>query len=1111
MGILITRRRQVVQANAMAAEILRSAVSDLIGKAASTLWPSAQAYQELGAAVTAALADGGRYAGELQVLRADQSLCWCRVTAKSLNPDSDRDGTLWMIEDISERVAVDQALRAAQARLSMTLRVVPDLFSVTRLSDGQLVMMNDGFELLTGWPREQAIGRGTLELGLWCNPSDRDKFTQQLRRDGSVVNSEYDFCKRDGTVFRGLVSGRLFEIDGEDLIALVMRDVTEQRAQEAALRQSQALHQAMFQAVPDYLTVSDLADGRLIEVNAGFERTTGWSRQEAIGRTSIDLQVISADFRNRLMKAMQANQGVVKDFESEVHRKDGSVWSGSGSAAAFSVDGQGYLIGIIRDVTQAKAQAMALSRSYDTIAKIQAIAGMGVWQWHPGADHLLWSHTMFSIFQLANSTPVNAVPGFVGAVPNTLFREKILDEDRTGYDNETREILRTRTFRAAHYRIVRGDGSVRHIRSEGSVELADDGRVVLVFGFLQDVTDQIHAQEQLKRESTYMRAVLDNMPQGTTVFDERLKLKYWNSGFQKIIDLPPSVLRENADFLDLARFNAARGDYGPGNPEDQAQARLALALKFEPHSFERTLPNGMTCLINGRPMYLDGRIAGFVTTYTDISERKRAEEAISKLSLAVEQSTEGVVITNLDAQIEYANESYLRITGYGRDELMGKNPRILQSGKTPRATYDAMWDALARQVPWKGELCNCRKDGSEYYEFVHISPIRQPDGRVTHYVALNEDITEKRRLGEELDLHRNKLEQLVEQRTQELRASHRALETTLGDLKVTQSQLVQSEKMASLGQLVASVAHEINTPIGAIKSSGQSIAVALDQALRDLPTMLRELDESDAVPFQYLLSLLKRPTSYLSSREERAITRELAGALESMDLADARQIASVLAQCRVRPDDLPSIASLLRSARVGSMLDAAFNLAVVLNSAANINVAVESVARIVFALKSFSRVGDRAEAVDADLLENLDMVLTLYSNKFKHGVELVKHIEQTRRLRCFPDELAQVWTNLIHNALQAMGNKGLLTVQLFERDGSACVEIGDTGCGIAAEIRHRIFEPFFTTKATGEGSGLGLDIVNNIVKKHGGRIEVDSVPGEGSVFRVLLPFDGIPP
>jgi signal transduction histidine kinase len=111
-------------------------------------------------------------------------------------------------------------------------------------------------------------------------------------------------------------------------------------------------------------------------------------------------------------------------------------------------------------------------------------------------------------------------------------------------------------------------------------------------------------------------------------------------------------------------------------------------------------------------------------------------------------------------------------------------------------------------------------------------------------------------------------------------------------------------------------------------------------------------------------------------------------------------------------------------------------------------------------------------------------------------------------VRCLPDELNQVWTNLVHNALQAMDHKGTLTVGLSREGGEAVVSIGDTGCGIPEEIRSRIFDAFFTTKAAGEGTGLGLDIVRKIVEKHQGRIEVDSEVGRGTTFTVRLPIAG---
>ena len=122
-----------------------------------------------------------------------------------------------------------------------------------------------------------------------------------------------------------------------------------------------------------------------------------------------------------------------------------------------------------------------------------------------------------------------------------------------------------------------------------------------------------------------------------------------------------------------------------------------------------------------------------------------------KLSLAVEQSPESIVITNLAGEIEYVNEAFVRIAGYSREKLIGRNMRILQSGKTPRATYVELWDALTHGRHWKGDFINRREDGSEYVESAIITPLRQPDGRISHYVAVKEELTDKKRRGRKLD------------------------------------------------------------------------------------------------------------------------------------------------------------------------------------------------------------------------------------------------------------------------------------------------------------------------------------------------------------------------
>jgi signal transduction histidine kinase len=178
-----------------------------------------------------------------------------------------------------------------------------------------------------------------------------------------------------------------------------------------------------------------------------------------------------------------------------------------------------------------------------------------------------------------------------------------------------------------------------------------------------------------------------------------------------------------------------------------------------------------------------------------------------------------------------------------------------------------------------------------------------------------------------------------------------------------------------------------------------------------------------------------------------------------------------------------------------------------MQGANNVNTAVERVIKIVKALKSFSRFNQKAEKIDADLAEGVETVLTIYQAQTKHGVEIVRNYEAIPLLHCLPDELVQVWTNLIHNAMQAMKYQGTLTLGVRTEGQFAVVSVTDTGCGIPDDIRDKIFDAFFTTKPTGEGSGLGLDIVNKIIHKHNGRIELWSEVGVGSTFTVFLPID----
>jgi signal transduction histidine kinase len=321
----------------------------------------------------------------------------------------------------------------------------------------------------------------------------------------------------------------------------------------------------------------------------------------------------------------------------------------------------------------------------------------------------------------------------------------------------------------------------------------------------------------------------------------------------------------------------------------------------------------------------------------------------------------------------------------------------------------------------------------------------------------------------------------------------------------TKEQLQQADKMASLGQLVASVTHEINTPIGAISSSGSSITEALGDVITQLPPLLQRLDSATS---QLLVELLQQGNSTkraMSSREERAVVKKVTEQLDAAGVEGARQKAGLLVQFNAQ-DEVTHYQPLLQHPESDHILQAARSLINALGNARNVNVAVERVTKIVKALKSFSHFNIGTEKIDANLTEGMETVLTIYQGQTKVGVEVVRNYDSIPSLRCYPDELNQVWTNLIHNALQAMNHEGTLTIGIRKEGGNAVVSVGDSGCGIPEEIRGKIFDVFFTTKPAGVGSGLGLDIVKKIIDKHQGRIDLQSEVRVGTTFSVYLPY-----
>lgn len=292
--------------------------------------------------------------------------------------------------------------------------------------------------------------------------------------------------------------------------------------------------------------------------------------------------------------------------------------------------------------------------------------------------------------------------------------------------------------------------------------------------------------------------------------------------------------------------------------------------------------------------------------------------------------------------------------------------------------------------------------------------------------ALQQQLQEKQRA--EDALRKEKAEQLV----------------LIERLEEAHNQLLQSEKMASIGQLAAGVAHEINNPVGFVNAN----LGALQKYVGELLRLLELYEKSEA------------------------------------ELSDVSRSALLDLKRQIDIDYLREDIDALMSESLGGL---------------------QRVRRIVQDLKDFSHVSS-TEMQFASLEQGMESTLNVVWNELKYKAQVVKEYGQLPEVECIPSQMNQVFMNLLVNAAQAIPEHGRITIRTKQQGDNACIEVSDTGAGIPAKILNRIFDPFFTTKPVGSGTGLGLSIAHGIVRKHHGRIEVESEPGKGTTFRILIPL-----
>jgi PAS domain S-box-containing protein len=360
------------------------------------------------------------------------------------------------------------------------------------------------------------------------------------------------------------------------------------------------------------------------------------------------------------------------------------------------------------------------------------------------------------------------------------------------------EHFRSATNTVFESRYLRSDGSQLEVEINVA-PITYDGQPAL-YCSSRDITARKKAEEAQKEALSRLEKIAGRVP--GLVYQFRLRtdgtscVPFASPVIQDLFSLTPAEVRDDASSMFSKIYPDDLADV------DSSIKKSAIELTPWQHEFRLKTDDGSVRWVYGDAQperEVDGSVLwhGFIA---DITKRKQQEDSLRQLSRVVEQSPESIVITNINAEIEYVNDAFVANTGFAREDVIGQNPRILNSGRTPAETYCAMWQALNEGLTWKGEFANKRKDGSDYVEFAIVSPVRQPDGQITHYIALKEDITQRKLAAQELAQYREKLEELVIFRTAELAQAKDAAEA---------ANLAKSSFLSNMS-------HEIRTPLNAI-------------------------------------------------------------------------------------------------------------------------------------------------------------------------------------------------------------------------------------------------------------------------------------------------------
>lgn len=687
------------------------------------------------------------FSDEYRIVRPDGGVRWIRSRTF---PVRDANGAFYRVaglaEDITARRRAEEAVSASEARLRQIIDLVPHMIFVKDW-DGRFLLVNKAKADAYGMTVDELTGRLQEEL----QDCPALSYEQVRADDHEVILSgqpkhiaEESFVDAEGNEHVLETVKVPYAVAGSDRPAVlgVAADITDRLRMAQELAREAERYRLVVDTMAEGVVLIG-ADGCFRAGNAVAARMVGRSLDDLVGRPffpQTGLRRIDESGhafpleRHPIAVTLRTGQ-LLSDVVMGLVREDETVlWLSITTRPTFR-DGDPVpdaVVVSLADITAQKNAEAALRASEDRLRRSQICANIGTWDLELHTGRLHWSERVAPML------------GYVEPIADTVI-DKLMDvvhpDDIDNIRKAIRSCVEEGTPYMVEYRAVWPDGTVRWMLSQGDVDCGADGEPVRLLGAVQDITERKWAEQALRASEEKYRALMENASDAIFICGLDGKLLDANKRAEQLLGYTKDEL-----------LGLHASDIHPPEEEESLRAAFEDIVGKGRSLYEHLVlrkDGGTTSVeVAGTLFEYRGRQVA-LGIFRDLAERKLAELTHAKLSRALEQTADSVMITDAHGVIEYVNPEFEKTTGYGRDEVIGMTPRILRSGRISREFYRRMWEDLSAGRVFRAVVLNRKKDGALFYEDMAISPLRDERGCVSHFISVSRDVTASRRAEEE--------------------------------------------------------------------------------------------------------------------------------------------------------------------------------------------------------------------------------------------------------------------------------------------------------------------------------------------------------------------------